>query len=482
VDNRAIAKGMDRIRSEEEQRRKEKGGGRGTPPTLHSRGSSIQDGESARRSIAAAKIEDPADELGEMLSLGKVSSMDQRQPSLRSVASRNWNGNGNESAIIRLKSKHSKTELIAVCGAAGFGKSSLVGSVQATARKHGYFTSSKFDQVRRTPFEPMMRILSSLFRQIFSEENVNSPFHDNIRQTVQPYWPMLHTYLDLPQWLLTPDTNVRASASTPAQPKHASTPSQPSTKKTCNGAATQEWLRSGGSNKTSKVFSLFIDVLRLLAMQKFICFCLDDLQFADTECIDLLQQVVHARIPVVIILTYRAEDLLSAKCKAIVELATKVELGAFTDEETAQYVSQTLLRPQEYCLPLAAVIQEKTRGNPFFIREMLDSCYRKKCVYYCWRCSHWEFNLDRVFDAFASPDSGKFSTNDFILRRMMELPNEAQALLSWGALIGDRFSYNLVKYVMRVASARTHHRRSFCHLFRKILCMGCRSHCRISWL
>jgi predicted ATPase len=53
--------------------------------------------------------------------------------------------------------------------------------------------------------------------------------------------------------------------------------------------------------------------------------------------------------------------------------------------QTAAYVAETLHRDQEYILPLVAVIQEKSRGNVFFIREILDTCYRKHCVYYCWR-------------------------------------------------------------------------------------------------
>ena len=80
----------------------------------------------------------------------------------------------------KLKRK-GRTEIIAICGAAGFGKSSLVQSIAPTARRHGYFTSAKFDQVRSAPFEPVVRIMSSFFRPIFSEHDVNPPLHENIR-------------------------------------------------------------------------------------------------------------------------------------------------------------------------------------------------------------------------------------------------------------------------------------------------------------
>merc|ERR1712070_617682 len=104
--------------------------------------------------------------------------------------------------------------------------------------------------------------------------------------------------------------------------------------------------------------------------------------------------------------------------RKLVDRAHQVRMGPFSDEETAEYVSRTLHRPSEYCLPLAAVVQEKTQGNPFFVREMLDTGYRTKCIYYCWKCSQWEFNVERLFHHFASPDEGRFSSNDFIARRL----------------------------------------------------------------
>ncbi|WPH00624.1 Hypothetical protein R9X50_00345400 [Acrodontium crateriforme] len=336
--------------------------------------------------------------------------------------------------------KKGRTEIIGICGAAGYGKSSLVMNIAPTARKHGYFTTSKFDAVRTSPFQPVVRVMSSLFRQIFSENDINTPFHENIRTFVKPFWSSLHQSLELPVWLLSPGSNSKNQppVSASVQPE----------RKACSLTSTADWLRSGGSNKSSRFMNVFLDVLRLLAVQKLICFCLDDLQFADRESVELLQLIVSARVPVVMILTYRGEHLISPKAKHLLEKAVKVQLGPFTDEETGQFVADTLHRPKEYCLPLASVIQEKSQGNPFFIRELLDSSYRAKTIYYCWKCTNWEFNLDKLFDQFASPDIDKFSTNDLIDRRMQELPLDAQVLLSWAAIIGHSFSYELVKRVM----------------------------------
>jgi len=407
--------------------------------SMHSRASSIRPG------TAVGPGEEEL-ELGSILD--RVSSFDHRT----TRGSKHSSGEGANTIVSRFKVKHGHTKIISISGAAGCGKSSLVQSVASTARAHGYFTSAKFDQVKKTPFEPLIKVLSSLFRQIFSEEDVSTPFHNNIRNLVQPFWPVLHTYLDLPEWLLARELNGQTQTNHPSNAK--SGPGY-SGKNTCNAASTHEWLRAGGNNKSSRFVAIFLDVLRLLSLQKFISFCLDDLQFADDECLDLVHHLIAARIPVVLIVTHRGEESLPAKTRQLVQKATKVEVGNFEDEETAQYVSETLMRPRDYCMPLAAVIQEKTNGSPFFVKEMLDSCYRKKCIYYCWRCSQWEFDMNKVFDEFSSPDEAKFSSNDFIARRLHDLPLDAQTFLAWAATIGHHFRFSLLKYVMSCACSRS---------------------------
>ena len=393
------------------------------------------------------------------------SSRDDRSFNNRSVNDSNVQGSGSTMSMSKLQSEHNsliktaqklkrkgRTEVIAITGMGGYGKTALVTSVGPAARRHGYFTASKFDPVRNTPFEPVLKVMSSLFRQIFSEHDVNTAFHENIRTFVKPFWSVLHSYLELPVWLLAQSggsgATLSKTSSMTSTPYNGAMATIPEGRKMCSQQSTQDWLRSGGSNKTSRFMHIYLDVLRLLAVQKSICFCLDNLQFADQESLDLIQMIVSAHIPIVLILTYRSDYSPPSRMKHIIDRATKIELGAFNDDDTAQYASDTLHRPKDYCMPLVAVVQEKTQGNPFFVREMMDSAYRKKCVYYCWKCSQWEYNLDRLFEHFSSPDSGKFSSNDFITRRIKEMPQDAQNLLAWAALLGNSFSYNIMRRVL----------------------------------
>ncbi|GAB7347643.1 hypothetical protein MBLNU459_g4512t2 [Dothideomycetes sp. NU459] len=347
--------------------------------------------------------------------------------------------------------KRGRTEILTLSGSAGLGKSSLLNTAQSTARQHGYFASAKFDQVKRAPFEPVLRVMSSLFRQIFSENDVSTDFHNTIRACIKPYWNILSTYLDLPPWLLT---------QLPSQP-HLTAQASPTTQTSrqkcgAQGNTASDWLRAGGSNssKSNRFVQTFIEVLRLLALQKFIAICLDDLQFADAESSDLILQIAQANIPVVLILTYRDIETLPQKVQPLLEKATQIVLQPLTEQETTEFVAATLHRPGDFVLPLAAAIQQATRGNPFFIREMLDSCYRKHCIFYSWRTSQWEFDLDKVFTLFASKKADQFSSNDFLVRRLKDLPIDSRCILTWASLIGNTFSFTLVKQVMSCQCSR----------------------------
>lgn len=143
--------------------------------------------------------------------------------------------------------------------------------------------------------------MSSLFRQIFSESNISTDFHNNVRAHVQPIWHILHSYLDLPEWLLGKDTEVA-----PPDLAHQ-----------------HPFSTTISGRNASRVMSLFIDVLRMLARQQSICFCVDDLQFADDESLELIQSIINNRLPLVMILTYREEEKLPQGIRNLLDDATK---------------------------------------------------------------------------------------------------------------------------------------------------------------
>jgi len=179
-----------------------------------------------------------------------------------------------------------RCEVVCIAGAAGLGKSCLVQSVQIEARQRGYFASSKFDQSKKTPFGPVLKLLSSLFKQVFSESNTDTAFHQLLKQYVRPAWPMLHKILGLPEFLLGSMNSLQmANASAQLNPgynrslrtdyrRRDSSPSSSHNSLFSIALGTQssqDFLRAGSSTKSMRLMNTFLDVLRVFTQHKFIC-------------------------------------------------------------------------------------------------------------------------------------------------------------------------------------------------------------------
>lgn len=357
-----------------------------------------------------------------------------------------------------------RCELISIAGAAGAGKSTLIQSTQADIRKWGYFASSKFDPARKAPFGPLMRAMGSLFRQIFSESDVNSEYHNMVRKHIRSLWPSTCSMLDLPESLISTDMpythNLATSSSQPGLNK--STRAEPGDNSSVRSAfsgsvsagnqKSTDFLRGGANPRSLKFITIFVEVLRILSTNKLICLCLDDIQFADEESIELILHVISKKIGIVIITTCRDGEPLSKPVESVLKSRavnlTAIKLSPLSEQDVVSYISATIFRSPEYCLPLAAVCLEKSRGNPFYLRQMLEVCYRKSCIWYSWKESMWEYDLDRVFAEFESDSYGEQLNTDFITKRLQDLPQAARSILAWASLLGTTFSFKLIQRLL----------------------------------
>lgn len=82
------------------------------------------------------------------------------------------------------------------------------------------------------------------------------------------------------------------------------------------------------------------------------------------------------------------------------------------------------------------------------MREMLSACHRKKCIWYDYRDSQWHYQLERLFEHFQGEKEYDVLDIGFISRRLSELPLPARAVLSWAALLGGSFSFELLCRLM----------------------------------
>ncbi|KAI9158546.1 Hybrid signal transduction histidine kinase K [Paramyrothecium foliicola] len=429
------------------------------------------------------------------------------------VDSLGTDGNGNRSSMVDSTSsslsrqlgsakfrRRGHCEIVTIEGAGGLGKSLLVQTVLTEARRRGYCATAKFDTARRVAFGPLLKLLSSLFKQVWGERNTETPFHQGLKQYIRPVWPMLHRVLGLPEFLLgPPEIQIGRSISTSqglpltlpprnrggsSLMRRGSSPGSSPAPLIRNPSVTsqtpQDFLRAGASTKSMRLMNTFLDVLRVFTAHKFICFCLDDLHFADDESLELISQIISARMRMAVVVTYRPEELSPEKLQSILHppdsdgkennikaikgfhltdhssdftqkhgpMITRICLTPLSEDDIIQYVSTTLCRPRDEILPLALVIQSKTAGNPFYMREMLSACNRRKCIWYDYRDSQWHFDLDRLFEQFQGGKDYDVLDTGFITRRLGELQPAARTILAWASLLGSSFSFELICRLM----------------------------------
>jgi predicted ATPase len=113
-----------------------------------------------------------------------------------------------------------------------------------------------------------------------------------------------------------------------------------------------------------------------------------------------------------------------------------------------EYVATTLRRPTSDIFPLGAVIQSKTAGNPFYMREMLTACHRKKCIWYDYKKGCWFYDLDKVFIQFTTDKYDDTLREDFVVNRLSELPPASRSILAWASMIGESFSFQLIQRLL----------------------------------
>ena len=354
-----------------------------------------------------------------------------------------------------------RCEVITIVGSAGLGKSSLVQSAQAEIRSLGYFTSAKFDVNKMSPFEPLLLALGSLLRQIFSDSDLETPYHNMVRNNLQGIWPSVSAMLNLPDNLLRVDSAVKKSKASmlsmpyrPLQNDLTDTSSLQSTQSSAAFMSTTEFSHGGPNPRSMKFISIFTEVIRILSTNKLISICLDGLHLADPESLELVTHIITKRLGILIIATCRDNTHLTPAIDGIVHNATAntnvLRLAPLSETEVVEYVAATLQRTPEYVLPLSLVCLEKTNGNPFYLRQMLELCHREGYLWYSWKQSAWEYDLDRVFTEFSTENADRQQLDSsFITRRLQkDLSPAARAVIAWASLLGSTFSFAMVRKLL----------------------------------
>ncbi|WP_036478153.1 hybrid sensor histidine kinase/response regulator [Myxosarcina sp. GI1] len=325
---------------------------------------------------------------------------------------------------------HGATELFLVSGYSGIGKTSVVNEVhKPIARQQSYFIAGKFDQFKRNvPYAAFIQAFQELTEQLLTQK----PEKIAVWQT---------------KLLATLGANGRVI--TDVIPKvELIIGSQPDIPQL--GAIENQ-------NRFNRVFQQFI---RLFCQPEHpLVVFLDDLQWADTASLKLIQLLLGSKNQYLLIVgAYRNNEVsathpLSSTIEEIQKSGValnQIVLQPLQISDVNQLVSDTLHVDFQKSLPLAELLWNKTQGNPFFLTQLLKSLARENLLTFNFDRGCWQWQIGQL-KAINITDN----VVELMVERVRQLPPTTQDVLKLAACIGDKFTLDVLSVVHQKSQTET---------------------------
>ncbi len=326
------------------------------------------------------------------------------------------------------------TAFVLISGYPGIGKTSLVKELyKPLVKARGYFISGKFDHLQRNiPYAAIGDALRDLTRQLLTESppqlqewqlKIQSALGKNGQIIVE----------------LIPELELLIG-------KQATVPS-------LSGKAAK--------NRLYQVFNQFLQVF-CQADHPLVMF-LDDLQWADLASLELIQNLLNEQTNQYFFLigAYRNNEVddthplskIRDQMNRIAILSDEITIQPLTIENVTEFIQDTLKQKAslEAIQQLSDIIHKKTRGNPFFVTQLLKALDEKKIINYNVQNDNWFWKLDHIHRIGLSDDH----LLDFLIKNIRQLPVETQQLLQLAACIGNYFSLQLLAVINQQSSTLT---------------------------
>ncbi len=306
--------------------------------------------------------------------------------------------------------------IILVSGNSGSGKSSLVEELKNyVAREKGIFLKGKFDQISSdTPYTTLVQTFNELVQLILAGDKVfKAKWTKKITEAIGNSGKILTQFMPGIENLIGKQGDSPELKGLEAQNRF-----------------NYEFIRFFKSiaDKDSPLV-LFVD----------------DLQWADPSSLNLFKTITENRDIgyAMLVGSYRTNEVNENHplYKKISELKEdkipfeEMELNDLSYQNVYSLITDTLLTNQENVSILSQIIYNKTKGNPFYVRQFLKSVYDEGLLYFDFDSLKWQFNSDLIVQMNVSGNVVELMTS-FILK----LPADTLELLKTASTIGNNFT------------------------------------------
>lgn len=313
--------------------------------------------------------------------------------------------------------------MLLVTGYSGIGKTSLIQELyKPIVRQRGYFISGKFDQVTRAnPFGALIQAFRGLVRQLLTESEARlASWRIQLAEALGGNGGVLAEVV--------PEIELIIGKQAPPP--------------------------MVGPTEALNRFQLVIQnfVAAIARQEHPLVIFLDDLQWADSATLSLLQPLLTSREirALFLIGAYRDNEVdaghpltrvFNELERAGAELH-RVVLGPLRLADLTQLVRDTLRGSLEDAEPLARLVLEKTGGNPFFVIQFLKALEQDGFLTFDPYQARWSYQIEAIAKAPLTDN-----VVDLMTCKIQRLAERTQRALTLAACIGNQFDLHTLAIV-----------------------------------
>ncbi|MGE7021234.1 ATP-binding protein [Solibacillus cecembensis] len=323
------------------------------------------------------------------------------------------------------KVQNGKKDLVFIQGPSGSGKSSIAKSLmQETILTKGYFIEGKFDQLQEQhTFQPIIEPLQQLLRQTYLEGEVAiAAFQKSLLEVdLMLTESLIHILPELHFFLNDKIRIVKES--------------------------TQYTLQMN-----AYIFSSFQKILTIFARaKKPIVMFIDDIQWAQQEAIEILQNIFeqHNNGYFLLLIAMREENFdISETCflwQKELDSFTSIQVHLLDQEAVLNWICDSLQSQCDTAHHIAQHLYQMTQGNALFIQEAFRMLLENKTIFYNIESLSWEYDVEQLHESIANNELFSFIEN-----RMNKLTPKVQNILQIASCFGRVFNFNLLSKVVNI--------------------------------
>ncbi|MEH1828927.1 MAG: AAA family ATPase [Nostoc sp.] len=325
------------------------------------------------------------------------------------------------------------TEMMLVAGFSGIGKTTVVNEVhKPIVRQRGYFIKGKYDQFQRNiPFSAFVQAFRDLIGQLLTESDIQiQQWRNEILEAVGENGQVIIEVIpELSRIIGEQPTAIQLSG-------------------------------TAAENRFNLLFQNFIQVFTS-AEHPLVMF-LDDLQWADSASLKLMQLLMADTKHLLLIGAYRdnevnpAHPLMLTLSEIQENQATinTINLAPLNQVIVNQLVADTLKCQESLAWSLSQLVYQKTQGNPFFATQFLKALHQDRLIEFIpptpyqaggWQCDIVQVNQQAVTDDVVV----------FMAFQLQKLPPSTQQVLQLAASIGNQFDLETLAIVSEQSQIKT---------------------------